>query len=491
MKYIFIVVVFLVLNGLFSFKLKAATASIFISEILPDALGADAGKEWIELYNNLDEPLNLKDYYFINRSLSGTERKVAIVSSLNIPAKQYYLISEGAQNISSENILILGSGKLNMFNDESDLELYDPDGALVDKVHYLKPIEAKSLERKGPLDILDCNKLVANQNGNTILTDNLARDPVCFGQIPVSAPTEPSLDKCISIGLITSNLIDSTICTRGFVTVEPETLGDKVFYIEDGGLGLKVKLKVSPTIILKLGDKVEISGIVKNVKDGLYLYTDSLLLSGSNKLVYSSVLNNLEAQKYSLVEYTGEVMKNYSKSIDLEFGESTIRVSVLASTTIDMPAREVGDKLKVTGILIEEGEIFKILPRYQDDLEVLEQEIVQPVLTPVKAIETVDSVVSKPPAETSVINKLPSLITNKSPKSPARLVKYSIGRGWFFLGLLILLLILILIIFRKRILSYLRNLKIMEFSTKNIDLVNTKEIDFEKDKYELMFGNTS
>ncbi len=495
MKYVILIILVFILAD-FKIIIKASEIpAIYISEILPDGDGADAGKEWIEVYSNLAEPLNLKNYYFVNRSLTGTERKVTITSSLNIPPQQYFLISEGAQNIASENILILGSGKINMFNDESDLELYDPDGALIDKVHYLKPLETKSLERKGPLNILDCSKLVTNSNGNTILTDNSARDPICFGQTPISSPVVIPKDSCISIGLISSNLADSTICIRGVLTVEPDILGDKIFYIIDGGLGFKIKLKTTSSITLKSGDKVEISGTLKSIKDGLYLYADSLKLLNQNNVLYPTALNNLKLQKHSFVEYIGEIMKNYSKSMDLEFGDSTIRVSILASTDISMPTRTVGDKLKVKGILVEESGIFKILPRYQEDLEIVEEELASSKIETIKeksstSTANVKSVSSKL-VSNIVLNKLPSLSLNKIQSSGESLYKYKISRSWFILILFVFFIITLALILRKSIIKFFKKLKFIELRTIDPEAISAQVIDFEKDKYELMFGDSS
>ncbi|MEO6729490.1 MAG: lamin tail domain-containing protein [Candidatus Dojkabacteria bacterium] len=487
MKYL--ILLFVLLSLAVPYKVKATSSSIFISEILPDGEGTDSGKEWIELYNNSTVSINLKDYYFINKSSSGSERKIVITSSISIPSKQYFIISEGAQSILSENILVLGAGKINMYNDESDLELHDIDGAIVDSIHYSKPTENKSFERKGPENILDCNKLVLNPQGNSIMLDNLAKNAVCFGLPETTPPTTPPVDSCLSIGLITSNLVDSSICTRGYLTVEPETLGEKIFYIEDGGLGLKVKMKDPLSLILESSYRVEISGTLKSIKDGLYLYGDSVKIVGDNKEILPANVINLKSQKYSLVEYSGEIMKNYSKSIDLEFGDSTLRVSVLASTGINMPERVVGDKLKVKGILVEEGSIFKILPRYQEDIEILDQEIIASKSTSQNVAEIPEKkVVKVSRVSNQIYSKAPILNINTNVKAEKNM-KYSINRGWILLLLLATFLVLIIILFRKKIISKLKSLNLIEFKTISTEIVSTKNLDFEKDKYELMFGD--
>lgn len=460
-------------------KLSALEApKVFISEILPDAEGTDSGKEWIELFNNSLEPINLNNFYFINRSSSGSERKISITSSISIPSKQFFLISEGVQNIASENILIIGSGKINMYNDSSDLELYDSDGALVDKIHYSKPIEARGVERKGPENIEGCNNLVAHPSGNTILNINLAKDQICNGLPEIVNP--PVTNTCLSIGLINSNLVDTNICVEGTLSVDPDILGEKIFYILEGGLGLKIRQKNVSSILLKEGDKVKVSGIVKSVKDGIYIYSENIELFGSNN-ISPTLLNNLALQKYSFVKYSGEVMKKYSKSMDLEFGDSLIRISVLASTNLELPQVVIGDKVKVKGILVEEAGIFKILPRYSEDIEVLDEEIVISKST----IKSLEEVTKSEEVKTSkpnlIINKFPESKIVKTNLSREVSNKYSLNRSWFLIASLTILVSLITFLKRQYIISKLKLYQSLENAT----------IDFEKDKYELMFEEGS
>ncbi|MEP7103623.1 MAG: lamin tail domain-containing protein [Candidatus Dojkabacteria bacterium] len=498
MKYIFIILLFLLIP--LKTIVSANESGIFISEIFPDAIGADSGKEWIELYNNSISAIDIKDYYFINKSATGTERRINITQSVIIPPHEYFIIAEASVSIPSENITLLGAGRINMFNDEADLVIYRPDGTAMDNIHYPKPTEGKSLERKGPIDTSDCSILVPHPTANTIFTDNAARSPLCFGETsPISFPVVPTTDSCIALEQVVRVAVESQICTRGYVTVEENILGDKVFYIQDGNTGLKIKMKSDQTIVLHIGDKLEINGTLKSIRDGIYVYTDTVTVIPENRVVYpNTLINNFEIEKSSLVTYKGEIQKNYSKSFDLKFEGSTIRVSVLASTNIDIPTKSVGDTAEVTGILVEDAGIFKILPRYSEDIVITEEEE-NPVEAIVSTVPTTKpqsgidnkSVVSSSIISTkskSIINQQPSLSIIRLEFIPVeKVVKYKVSKAIYLLGGIIFILLIIIFLKRKWIRE--RIMKLLKSRKAHIDkdIANQKAL-FSQDKYELMFG---
>jgi len=94
------------------------------------------------------------------------------------------------------------------------------------------------------------------------------------------------------------------------------------------------------------------------------------------------------------------------------------------------------------------------------------------------------------PVSYIAINRSPSSVINKSEINHEKLYKYSLGRGWILLFLLILYLITLIVIFRKKIIERLKDLKLFEVNLKPVE-ISSQSLDFEKDKYELMFGADS
>jgi hypothetical protein len=151
--------------------------TVVINEILPDPEGTDAGKEWIEFKNLTNTNINLKGYRIDNINLdSGSIRSISILEDLIILGNGLGIISEGT--LSDVNIpnLILGSGKLNLYNSKSKLVLTSPSGLILHEFIYNEVKSGKSVESPG---FPHCIKNIINENGNTIGLENYNLYSVC------------------------------------------------------------------------------------------------------------------------------------------------------------------------------------------------------------------------------------------------------------------------------------------------------------------------
>ena len=73
---------------LFSFNITHA--SVLINEVMYDLSGADTGREWIEIYNDTDAPVDLSSYKFFEANTN--HGLILNQGSVNITAKAYALI---------------------------------------------------------------------------------------------------------------------------------------------------------------------------------------------------------------------------------------------------------------------------------------------------------------------------------------------------------------------------------------------------------------
>lgn len=109
-------------SEIFSFKLKdlepiVYSDKVFINEIMPDPAGDDATDEWIELFNNSNEPVNLENW--VLEDTKGAIKKF-IIKGVVIDPFSYMVFSRGQTNIT-------------LNNDNDGLRLYQPDGNLLDE----------------------------------------------------------------------------------------------------------------------------------------------------------------------------------------------------------------------------------------------------------------------------------------------------------------------------------------------------------------------
>ena len=163
---------------------------------------------------------------------------------------------------------------------------------------------------------------------------------------------------------------------KGKVAVEPGILGKQIFYLAGSGVQIYFgNHKIPP---LRLGDLIAVRGVISEVQGGKRINLAQegdveVLKAGGPPPPYqigiSEIKENLRA---SLVSVEGEVTEKKGQEIYLDDGKGEIFVYLKDSAQIQLPVFPLGSVLKVTGILEKVKQEFRILPRYQSDIEILE-----------------------------------------------------------------------------------------------------------------------
>ena len=169
-------------------------SAIIINEIMYDASGSDAGKEWIELYNNGEE-INLTGWKFYE---GGTNHGLSLKQGDLMLGNNEYAI------ISSDDVSFL-------------LEYPGFSGTLFDSSFSLSNSGEELTIKNSSLDIIDSlsysNLLGANGNGNSL--------QLCNGSFSEKIPTPESINNCLTNQTQTTN--NQTITTNGTTTTNNET----------------------------------------------------------------------------------------------------------------------------------------------------------------------------------------------------------------------------------------------------------------------------
>ncbi len=159
------------------YQIEASGMTIVVNEILPDPDGSDAGKEWIEFKNLSSESINLRGYRLENVNLdSGSVRQIGINADIVIPPGSFGVIQESAIVDPTIPNLVIGSGKLNLYNTKAKLILYDQNNSIIHEFVYIEVKSGKSVESPGfPL----CVKNLVNNSGNTLGFENAGNLRMC------------------------------------------------------------------------------------------------------------------------------------------------------------------------------------------------------------------------------------------------------------------------------------------------------------------------
>jgi len=110
-----------------------AQLAITITEFLPDPIGDDEGKIWVELYNPASSKASLSGWILDNRGTSTLPSSSAFVldSSYSVPAKGYLVVT-------------IPPGKFTFSGASSTIRLFKPDKSLAQSVNFFDAPEGKS-----------------------------------------------------------------------------------------------------------------------------------------------------------------------------------------------------------------------------------------------------------------------------------------------------------------------------------------------------------
>ena len=104
--------------------------SLLLSEIMPNPTGSDTNQEWIEIYNPNDFPVNTKNYTLDDLTDAGSSPMK--LQSIEIQPKSHYLVFDPT---------------ISLNNSKEEIQLFDPNGTLLDKIYFAEAKEGQSLAR--------------------------------------------------------------------------------------------------------------------------------------------------------------------------------------------------------------------------------------------------------------------------------------------------------------------------------------------------------
>lgn len=111
---------------------EQSTGRVTINEVFPDPAGADAGKEWIELYNSGDSPASVAGWGFSAATKNFDNINVTFPGGVSIPPKGFLVIGgEFVEEADLIAVFTLGNG-----TGGDGVRLFDCEGDSVDTVIY-------------------------------------------------------------------------------------------------------------------------------------------------------------------------------------------------------------------------------------------------------------------------------------------------------------------------------------------------------------------
>jgi Lamin Tail Domain len=337
---------------------------IIINELVPDPDGSDEEGEYIELFNNDAQDVDL-DGWSIEDS-SGKE----------------YILSGVVLSNDYTTIYRLDS-KITLNNSSGDLvKLFNPASIIVDQIEYDKSIASQSYSRFA-IEWSWTESLTpgAVNEAPVEIVEDLEEEESGDDQVEELEEIELQLQL---ISEIKDMDLNSEVYTQGVVTVLPGHFAQTYFYISEidfeGMVNLSVGIQIYFSkkdfpemfvgdVIVILGKLSETSGekrIKISQQDDIQVL-DSIILPDVDELLTGEINDDYEG---GLIQVFGDLVDKKSTSWYLDDDSGEIRVYISSKTGITKPEVELGQELGVVGIVSETKSGFRLLPRFDEDFSV-------------------------------------------------------------------------------------------------------------------------
>jgi DNA/RNA endonuclease YhcR with UshA esterase domain len=356
-------------------KLKEAKVvlnTLQISEIYPTPNSSKSEVEWLELFNYGAESINLNSWYLkeIGSGEDGFSSSFSYLPNIVLEPFSHYVIHDPDLFITLNN-----SG--------DTIYLFNPQNELIDTFKYSSITTGNSASRVFSEDTLQY--LLDYSTSENFVPISSIPTPNNFNQFPLSESI-----KYFSISDARSLVDGKVVGIEGVVCVEVDILGNSIFYLQDFTSGIRVYLESDvsyqprPGQVLRVEGKLETSRGERRIviKDNSSINEkdeNGNALGNRNVVINDLSIKSWEELEGNLIKIYGEIVNNYSTSFDVNTINGVIRVSILSSTGINLPEKSKGDWVEIIGFVSQYDTLYRILPRYESDIIIFEQEESEPI----------------------------------------------------------------------------------------------------------------
>jgi len=171
--------------------------------------------------------------------------------------------------------------------------------------------------------------------------------------------------------------LGTEVRVQGTVAVEPGILAKTYFYIT-GSPGIQIYFSKKDWPKLALGDVIGVIGELTETRGEMRLKVAAKenivpLYKSEPPLPQETATGDIgEFMEGALVVLTGELVEKKGTSWFIDDGSGEVKITFQTSAAIQKPATKTGDWLEVAGLVSETSSGYRILPRYQDDIKLLD-----------------------------------------------------------------------------------------------------------------------
>lgn len=334
------------------FNPNSPIEKIEISEILPNPTGSDT-TEFVELYNPTDKSIDLTDMKLDDEE--GGSRAYTIPEGTVIEPQSYMVFGRQETKIALNN------------TSDSARILY-PDGTVLRDVRYD--------------DVLEGHSYVRDENDEWTWTSTLTPGEVAI----LTPPDESKASKktrskskmvkpiiATTLERLRSEDVGDQITVTGTVAVVPDVFGTQYFYIV-GSPGVQVYMHSKDFPNLAVGDVVEITGEISEASGEtrvkLKEKSNITILEHDTMPAAKPIDIAAIGEEYEgwLIEVHGKITEIKSSYMYVDDGTDEVKVYFKRGAGINTKIYQLGDLVKLTGIVSQTKTGYRLLPRSSGDI---------------------------------------------------------------------------------------------------------------------------
>ena len=343
------------------------TAQIYITEIFPNPAGRD-DTEWTELYNPNDFDVIL-DNWIIDDEDGGSRPHT--IQDRTIKANSYIVL--GKEEI-----------KITLNNSSDEVRLFDLNNMLVDEVLYDDVQEDESYTKSDEgLWYWTSNTTSGKADEATEAISQTDFSALTFAQGTSQALSDNAFFASDIIDIDLPNIreleLGTEVRVQGTVAVEPGILAKTYFYIT-GSPGVQVYFSKKDWPLLVVGDVVGVIGELGESNNELRLKVtqkaDIVPLYASDPPVPQDTATGdvTESMEGALVKLTAELVQKKGTSWYIDDGTGEAKITFQPAAKLTKLDVKTGEWLEVTGLVSETRSGYRVLPRYQEDIQLINME---------------------------------------------------------------------------------------------------------------------
>ncbi len=330
---------------------------VVINEFLPNPVGSDTSAEFIELKNTGNEMVDLNGWQLDDKE----------------GGSKAYIIDDGIE-ISGGGILAFSrkETRLALNNGGDEVRLMNPAGETVSSFVYNESaVEGQSYNREGGGYALSTQVTEGEEN---VIVDpgEKAEEEEEDGEENIKGEVLGASIKEIELKDIRDEEVGVEIKTMGVVSVPPGVFGNNYLYL--AGSGAQVYFSKGDYPELKLGDVVEIMGVISSARGETRIKLAraadiSKVKNGEPPqphVIESGEVD--EAVEGWLVTVQGEVTATSGSTFYIDDGSGEVKIYIKPTTSIKKPKMKKGNKVTITGVVSETSSGYRVLPRFQEDV---------------------------------------------------------------------------------------------------------------------------